>query len=118
MAANATALFGAEGLDASTPSALFISMPMIKTVLFAPRAILEANLRWQLIGALATVLVAAWLMEPSKRQRLATGVPVVGGNSKEDIMKSRNRFVHDAKSMVCDGYQQVRSFSFHWRHMI
>ncbi|TKX26518.1 cytochrome P450-like protein 1 [Elsinoe australis] len=106
MAANATALFGAEDLDASIPSASFISMPMIKTVLFAPRAILEANLRWQLIGALATVLVAAWLMEPSKRQRLAAGVPVVGGNSKEDIMKSRNRFVHDAKSMVCDGYQQ------------
>ena len=53
----------------------------------------------------AVQLFALW----SPKQRLVPGIFVVGGFSKDHIKESRSRFVHDSRSMVLEGYQQVSS---------
>jgi hypothetical protein len=56
---------------------------------------------------LGVVIIAGamWILSP--RQRLITGIPIVGGEDNESIQRSRIRFVHDGMSMLLDGYRKV-----------
>ena len=63
---------------------------------------------WPAIVAVLLVLAAIQsfaLWTP--KQRLVPGILIVGGSSKDEVRASRSRFVHDARSMVLEGYEKV-----------
>lgn len=69
-----------------------------------------------LSGYLAIILVGlllATVSPSSKKQKLAPGVPVVGGGDLEQVKQNRKRFIHDGKAMLAEGYRQVSWDSGH-----
>ena len=64
------------------------------------------------VSAYVTVLLLGLLVvtasSRAKKQRLVPGIPIVGGNSSQDVKRNRTRFVHDGKAMLDEGYRQVR----------
>lgn len=56
-------------------------------------------------AAAALFLILKWHLVP--KQKLVPGVPIVGGNSKKEILASRKRFIHESKDMLVEGYEQV-----------
>lgn len=42
-----------------------------------------------------------------KNQILVSGIPIVGGSDSQHVKENRKRFIHDGKSMIEEGYQQV-----------
>ncbi|KAI0550324.1 putative cytochrome P450 [Xylaria curta] len=48
-----------------------------------------------------------------KRQRLAPGVPIVGGSDKASIKRNRTRFIHDGKAMLVEGYKKNKGSIFY-----
>lgn len=40
----------------------------------------------------------------STKHRLVPGIPVIGGDTKKDRMRNRERFRHDSKAMLTEGY--------------
>jgi hypothetical protein len=62
------------------------------------------------IVGLVTIVVSILFIAPfGKRQRLAPGIPIVGGSDKASIKKNRTRFIHDGMAMLAEGYQKVRN---------
>lgn len=53
---------------------------------------------------LASIVLAIWLYSSSPKQRLVPGIPVIGGSSKNDRVRSRERFRHESKAMLTEGY--------------
>lgn len=49
-----------------------------------------------------TVIILNYFSAP--KQRLVHGIPVIGGASKKDRIRSRERFRHDSKAMLTEGY--------------
>lgn len=47
------------------------------------------------------------------RQRHLPGVPIVGGSDPASIAKSRERFVHDGKNMLTEGYKNNKNGFFY-----
>ena len=66
-----------------------------------------------LVAAVINCLVFANIKIFSKHQRLIPGIPIVGGDSQQDIKNSRIRFIHDGKAMLEEGYKKV-SCSLHF----
>ena len=63
------------------------------------------------VSSLFIILVGLLLVTVSNRpkmQILVPGISVVGGSDSQDVKESRKRFIHDGKSMIEEGYQQVR----------
>ncbi|KAK3321251.1 putative cytochrome P450 [Cercophora scortea] len=52
---------------------------------------------------LGTIAWTSW-RQWTTRQRLVPGIPVIGGSSKRDRLKNRERFRHDSKQMLTEGY--------------
>ncbi|KAG8628254.1 hypothetical protein KVT40_004127 [Elsinoe batatas] len=69
--------------------------------------------RWHLLILAITIALAAHHFEWSKKQRLAPGILVIGGHDRQSILKSRDRFVHDARSMVVEGYRKTNKGMFY-----
>ena len=77
--------------------------------------------RWNRLGGTQRSSLAAFVVlfvflryiwnSQKKQQKLVPGIPVVGGNDRASIMKNRQRFVHDSKAMLEEGYQKVKLFS-------
>lgn len=53
-----------------------------------------------------------------KRQRLVPGIPIVGGDDRQSIQKSRIRFIHDGKSMLEEGYEKVQGVYYFVRNTL
>lgn len=88
------------------------SNPMLDTALLAPR-LLDDCVAWASslskndIGGLlflVTLTLTLWNYFSSPKQRLVPGIPVIGGASKKDRIRSRERFRHDSKAMLAEGY--------------
>lgn len=64
----------------------------------------------QLTAALGLIVAASvfFFFRRTPRQRYIAGVLVVGGHDDGCINRNRLRFVTDSKSMLQEGYQQVR----------
>ena len=63
---------------------------------------------WPAVLSLLLVLLAIQSFAPwTPKQQLVPGVFIVGGSRKDEVKKSRSRFVHDSRSMVLEGYEQV-----------
>lgn len=85
---------------------------MMNTALSIPRLLdfkdaWERSLDKYSTGALVLLtsfFLAIWLSFASPRQRLAPGIPVIGGASKKDRIRNRERFRHESKSMLAEGY--------------
>ena len=60
------------------------------------------------IGSLLLLVLASH----HEKQVLVSGVPIVGGGESQHVKKNRRRFIHDGKSMIEDGYQQVGRYAF------
>lgn len=74
-----------------------------------------SELRTHVYGYLTIVfigLLLAAVSSPPRKQQPAPGIPVVGGSSIQQVKESRQRFVHDGKSMIEEGYRQVRCNSW------
>ena len=54
-----------------------------------------------------TGLLLVTVSSRPKKQILVSGIPVVGGSDSQHVMENRRRFIHDGKSMIEEGYQQV-----------
>ncbi|KAI1380477.1 cytochrome P450 monooxygenase [Hypoxylon crocopeplum] len=67
------------------------------------------------IGATLVALLVWFIFNGSfrKHQRLASGVPIVGGSDKQSILKNRKRFIHDGMSMLAEGYKQNKGSMFY-----
>ncbi|KAI1818685.1 putative cytochrome P450 [Poronia punctata] len=66
------------------------------------------------IFGLVTIIIAVLLIVPfGKRQRLAPGIPIVGGSDKESIKKNRQRFIHDGMAMLAEGYEKHKGSMFY-----
>ena len=57
------------------------------------------------------LLVLVGLLPRSSHQKLAPGVTVVGGDDKQAILASRERFRQGAKEMLVEGYTKARQTS-------
>lgn len=67
--------------------------------------------RTKLSGYLTVILVGllfVTLSQRPKRQKLALGIPIVGGSDIQHVKQNRKRFIHDGKSMLAEGYRKVR----------
>ena len=67
--------------------------------------------RTKLSGYLTVILVGLLFLTVSqrpKRQKLAPGIPIVGGSDIQHVKQNRKRFIHDGKSMLAEGYRKVR----------
>ena len=53
---------------------------------------------------LTTLTLIIWRPFSSTRQRLVPGIPIVGDSNSKDRMHSRERFRHDSKAMLAEGY--------------
>lgn len=53
---------------------------------------------------LVTSLVLTWKHVSGPKQRLVPGIPVIGGKHEKDRIRNRERFRHDSKSMLTEGY--------------
>lgn len=60
-----------------------------------------------LLLLIGMVVVAIIIWNQWSRQRLVSGVPIVGGEDTAAIKQSRIRFVHDGMRMLQEGYQAV-----------
>lgn len=63
------------------------------------------------MAILAGLIALAGLFPRSSHQKLAPGVTVVGGDDKQAILASRERFRQGAKEMLVEGYKKARSLS-------
>ncbi|KAL2287027.1 hypothetical protein FJTKL_06052 [Diaporthe vaccinii] len=70
------------------------------------RTVLASPLHHYAVGILLLVasLVLAWKHVAGPKQRLLPGIPVIGGENKEDCIRNRERFRHDSKAMLTEGY--------------
>jgi len=67
--------------------------------------------RSKLSGYLSVIFVGLLMVIVTRRtakQRLVPGIPIVGGSGIDNIKKNRKRFIHDGKSMLDEGYREVR----------
>lgn len=60
------------------------------------------------VSAFLLFAILLYYLSPKKRQRLVPGIPIVGGEDRSSVKKSRIRFVHDGKNMLAEGYKKVR----------
>ncbi|KAI0839477.1 cytochrome P450 [Hypoxylon sp. FL0890] len=88
------------------------SNSMLDTALLAPglfrdcitwASSLEKN---EISGLLVLITIAliTWTYLSAPKQRLVPGIPVIGGASTKDRIRNRERFRHDSKSMLTEGY--------------
>ena len=61
---------------------------------------------WTLIF-IAVCIISFAFVRDSKRQRILPDVPIVGLAKGETIRQARERFRHDSKKMLLDGYRKV-----------
>ena len=54
-----------------------------------------------------TGLLLVTVSSRPKKQILVPDIPIVGGSDSQHVKENRRRFIHDGKSMIEDGYQQV-----------
>ena len=94
MALFTAALIPIPTLDELNVQSLGLSFFQRKGLLYVP------------LGFIILILVAT--SNFSRKQRLAPGVPIVGGNNARCIKENRTRFIHDGKAMLEEGYRQVR----------
>ncbi|KAI9739473.1 MAG: hypothetical protein M1818_005161 [Claussenomyces sp. TS43310] len=72
----------------------------------------NANNVWA--GLMLLIIVLAICIQPvSKKQKLVSGMPVVGGSDHASIKKQRGRFVYDSKAMLAEGYAKHKGNSFY-----
>ncbi|XXH01261.1 hypothetical protein Hte_007615 [Hypoxylon texense] len=88
------------------------SSSMLDTALLAPR-LFDDCVTWasslsknEIGGLLLFVALAVILLKyfSKPKQRLVPGIPVIGGASKKDRIRNRERFRHDSKAMLAEGY--------------
>ncbi|KAL8868212.1 MAG: hypothetical protein Q9174_005138, partial [Haloplaca sp. 1 TL-2023] len=60
-----------------------------------------------------TVIVALVFATQPKRQYLAAGIPIVGLAGKGNINQARERFRHDSKRMLLEGYEKYKGNPFY-----
>ena len=58
-----------------------------------------------------TGLLLVTVSSRPKKQKLVSGIPIVGGGDSQQVKKNRRRFIHDGRSMIEDGYQQVGPYA-------
>ena len=68
---------------------------------------LDPGLHLSIVLALVSTVAFIFWLQP-KRQYLAPHIPVVGLNEKNDIGQARERFRHDSKRMLLEGYAKVQ----------
>lgn len=61
---------------------------------------------WIVLAGVCAILL---LCIPSAKQKYIQGIPFVGGDDDASIKRNRERFVHDSKSMLVEGYKKVNS---------
>lgn len=67
-------------------------------------------------GLLAVILLIATTTYGAlfrTRQRLVSGIPVVGGTTGADLKESRERFIHDGPAMLLEGYSKSNNGFFY-----
>ncbi|KAI1409846.1 cytochrome P450 [Hypoxylon sp. FL1857] len=88
------------------------SNSMLDTALLAPRLFNDvvawaSSLNKNEITSLLfiiTVTLIIWNYFSAPKQRLVPGIPIIGGTSTKDRIRSRERFRHDSKAMLTEGY--------------
>lgn len=73
------------------------------------KALAVANPYIILIGLLVLTLITV-SSHFKKRQILVPDIPIVGGSDKESVLRNRNRFIHDGKAMLLEGYRKVSTY--------
>ncbi|KAI0107962.1 cytochrome P450 [Hypoxylon sp. NC0597] len=88
------------------------STSMLDAALLAPRLYKEC-VAWAssldkngLSGLLILITITAitWNYLSTPKQRLVPGIPIIGGASTKDRIRNRERFRHDSKAMLTEGY--------------
>lgn len=98
--------------------AAFLGLATVEALLTSPSpsrlSVLDSlgflELRTKVPGYLTIIVLGLLLATVSnrpKKQKLAPGIPVVGGSGLQQVKESRKRFIHDGKSMIEEGYRQV-----------
>ena len=59
------------------------------------------------VNIIVAGLLLLFLSSYLEKQVLVSGIPIVGGGDSQHVQENRRRFIHDGKSMIEDGYQQV-----------
>ncbi|KAK3177962.1 hypothetical protein OEA41_000094 [Lepraria neglecta] len=69
------------------------------------------------LSSYLTVIVVGLLFvtlpQRPKRQKLAPGIPIVGGSDIQHVKQNRKRFIHDGKSMLAEGYRKTKGGFFY-----
>ncbi|KAI1091697.1 cytochrome P450 [Rostrohypoxylon terebratum] len=88
------------------------SNSILDTALLSPR-LYDDVVGWasslsknDIVGILAIIISTAvlWNYFSSPKQRLVPGIPVIGGASIKERIRNRERFRHDSKAMLTEGY--------------
>lgn len=95
------------GILSELPLPTFIDLVLSPVIL---KALAAANSYVALIGLLALTLVAVF-GQFKKRQKIVSGISIVGGNDREAVLRNRTRSIHDGKAMLLEGYQKVTNHS-------
>ncbi|KAI2601918.1 cytochrome P450 [Hypoxylon sp. NC1633] len=53
---------------------------------------------------LTALMLIIWNHFSPPKQRLVPGIPIIGGAGREDRIRSRERFRHDSRAMLTEGY--------------
>ncbi|KAJ2998234.1 hypothetical protein NUW58_g387 [Xylaria curta] len=66
-----------------------------------------------ILGLVTIAIGIVSVVASGRRQRLALGIPIVGGSDKASIKKNRIRFVHDGMAMLSEGYEKNKGSMFY-----
>lgn len=101
-------------MDTVTPNVHNVASEFSRQQLIEPWNRVGGSQRSSLAAFVVLFVFLRYLWNSQKkRQKLVPGIPIVGGKDKASIIKNRQRFIHDSKAMLEEGYQKVMSFLRH-----
>lgn len=82
--------------------------------IFVLKTLDPSSYQSKIFGSVYIILAGLLLFVVSsnlEKQVLVSGIPIVGGSDSQHVKENRRRFIHDGKSMIEDGYQQVGRYA-------